>query len=107
MKRNGRDRMETAAKKMIRGIDYPVDSLFDVPSVHITGNDTVIVEGCKAILSYIDSRITLDMGRFTVSIHGSGIELQNLSKISLAINGKISTIAYDSKGTNPSGETTP
>lgn len=97
MKRSGKDQTESAAMKIIRGLDYPVDSLFDVPSVHITGNSAVIVEGCKGILSYAESRIVLDMGRFTVSIHGTGIELENLSKISLAINGKISTITYDAK----------
>lgn len=80
------------------GVDYPVDSLLDTPSVHITGRDSIVVEGCKGVLFYSEARITLDMGAFSVSIFGRDIELENLSKIALAISGKISTIAYDAHG---------
>jgi sporulation protein YqfC len=96
----GRDKKgpaERAAVKLARGIDYPVDPFLDVPSVHITGRDAIIVEGCKGFLLYTENRLTLDMGDFTVSIYGSDIELQSLSRVELALVGRLSSITYDKK----------
>lgn len=97
MKQKGKARVEGAVEKLARGIDYPIDTLLDIPSVHITGQNAILIEGCKGILFYTDNRITLDMGGFSISIHGTGIELQNLSKIELSIMGRISTVTYDAK----------
>jgi YabP family. len=91
---------EKAAAKLARSMDYPADTLLDIPSMHVTGRDSVVVEGCKGILMYDDKRITLDMGTFAISVYGRDIELQNLSKIELMISGRVSTISYDTKEEN-------
>jgi len=89
--------VESAIVKMAHGIDYPVDTLLDVPSVHVIGRDNITVEGCKGILFYLDDKVTLDMGKFAVTFHGTNIELKNLSSVELSIRGKLSAITYDTK----------
>ena len=99
-----KDIAERAIVKMAHGIDYPVDMLLDIPSVHITGRDHIVVEGCKGVLFYIDNKITLDMGKFSVTFHGTDIELKNLSPIELSMCGKISAVTYDSKQEKPDAD---
>ena len=96
----GKELAEIAAVKLAQGMDYPIDTLLDTPSLHVTGRDAIVIEGCKGILLYDEKRITLDMGRFSISIYGREIELENLSKTELIIKGRVSTISYDAKEEN-------
>lgn len=100
MKQKKKHTAAHAVTKLAYGIDYPVDSLLDTPCMHITGRNDIVVEGCRGILLYTETKIALDLGKFSVTIHGREIEVKNLSKIGLSITGKISTIAYDLREVN-------
>jgi len=93
-----KDVVEEAALKLAYAMDYPVDALYDTPSIHVTGRNQLTVEGCRGIRQFVEGRITLDMGKFSVTVHGVNIQLGNLSKTELTITGKISTVTWDDRG---------
>jgi sporulation protein YqfC len=85
------------AQQLAMGMDYPVDALLDTPSIHLTGKNIMVVEGCKGVLLYTESKLTVDMGDYAVTVHGRGMVLKNLSKVELTVHGNISAITYDGR----------
>ncbi len=78
-------------------LDYPLDAMLDVPGIHITGSNTAVIEGCKGVLYYSESKLTLDMGAFSLTFHGIGLVLGNLSKANLSLYGQLTAVLFDKK----------
>ncbi len=94
-----KQKAEKNTKKLARAIDYPADAFFSVPSVHVTGLDDVLVEGCKGILVCEPDKLVFDMGAYTTGIVGRSLVIRELSKTGdLSVEGKISAVTFDGKG---------
>ncbi len=88
---------ETAAAKAVRGMDYPVDAVFDVPSIRITGMFEAMAENCRGILFYSSDRLVLDMGDYTATIDGRNLVINELSSAQLSVDGEIQIICFEGR----------
>ena len=89
-----------AVREMAHRMDYPIDAFLDIPSLHFTGMDSLVVEGCRSLLEYSDSRITFDLGDYTASLFGSGLMLGNLSGSAMNVTGAIRSLTFDKRAEN-------
>ena len=100
MKKRLSQTIEKGAKDFAKSIDYPADAFVDLPSVHITCRDDVVIESCKRILAIEDNKIVFDMGEYTVGLFGKDFVIQSLSKSGLCIEGTVATVTFDKKAEN-------
>ncbi len=87
-----------AAKKLVRGMDYPLDAVFDMPSIRVSGTTGAVAENCRGILFYSSERLVLDMGDYTATIDGSGLTMRELSTAQLSVDGSIQIICIEDGG---------
>ncbi len=97
MKKDHRHSAGRFAQGLAHQMDYPVDAFLDIPSMHFTGSSSLVVEGCRSLLEYSDTRITFDLGDFTASLFGSGLVLGNLSSTAMDVTGAISSLTFDKR----------
>ncbi len=77
------------------GLDYPLDAVFDIPSVRVVGNGMAIIEGCRGLIDYAAGRITIDLGEYSATIFGSDLVMENLAKGAMNVTGRISSVSFD------------
>ncbi len=63
-------------------------------SVQITGNRSVVVDGCDGIVDYDEEKVILRMGRLTVQFLGRGLRLVSLTEHSAVIEGFLDGVEY-------------
>lgn len=97
MKGAAKETFQNSVVRVGYGLDYPLDAAFDLPSVRVVGDAMAIIEGCRGLVDYAVNRITIDLGRYTASIYGSGLVMENLSRGAMNITGKISSISFDKR----------
>ena len=97
MKRTNRPDAGRVRRALAHRMDYPVDAFLDTPALHFTGDNELVVEGCRSLLEYGGSRITFDLGDFTVTLVGTGLALANLSGSAMNVSGRIGSVTFDRK----------
>lgn len=65
-----------------------------VPRIEFVGNRRVTIEGAKNIVEYGLSHIKLNLGKFSVSIKGRDLYIQNYNKLVMTITGYIEEMQY-------------
>ena len=69
-----------------------------LPHIEADGNKEIIVDGCKGIVEYSQSRIKLNTGTLIVGFTGDDIEIKNYSDSQTLISGNIFSIDFESTG---------
>lgn len=69
-----------------------------LPHIEAQGNREIIVEGCKGIIEYSETRIKLNTGILLVGFTGDDIEIKNYSDAQTVISGNIMGIDFESVG---------
>ncbi len=62
--------------------------------ISITGNRSVVVDGCDGIVDYDEKMVILRTGRLTVRLEGHGLRLKKLTENSAVIEGVIAKVEY-------------
>ncbi len=75
-------------------LDIPQGLLSSEPVIELFGNKQITVEGCKGILEYSDSLISLSCAKYAVLVSGEGLELRNMSENTCMITGIFSSITF-------------
>ncbi|MEG1651566.1 MAG: YabP/YqfC family sporulation protein [Oscillospiraceae bacterium] len=97
MKNSSKSAVSEKIADIAYGMDYPVDAIFDIPSVRIVGSNIAIIEGCKGLIEYSNNRISINLGAFEISLFGNELVMENLSKTVMNVTGGISSIAFDKR----------
>ena len=62
--------------------------------ISVTGNRSVVVDGCDGIVDYDQEKVILRAGRLTVRVNGQKLRLRRLTEDSAVIEGVISSLEY-------------
>ncbi len=62
--------------------------------VEINSGCEALIEGCRGILEYSDSRIKVSVGRQAVTVIGSELTVRNMFSQMIVISGRISSVEY-------------
>ena len=81
-------------KKIADVIDISKDVILDTFRIVMTGTKEMTVENHKGILEYSDNLIKLKANPENIEIHGSKLELSNISDDALSIRGNFLKIFF-------------
>ncbi|MCI0181871.1 MAG: sporulation protein YqfC [Acidibacillus sp.] len=91
MKRRWRDKTEHMAADLL---EVPKDTLLHVPRVMLVGNEQVVVDNYKAILSFEPELIRIALVKGEVAIKGNGLVLKVIVPEQLVIEGTVSSVDF-------------
>ncbi|MDO5422839.1 MAG: YabP/YqfC family sporulation protein [Eubacteriales bacterium] len=81
-------------KRMAKAAQIPEDLADRAVLVHVTGQESVLVENYRGILEYTDSRLTLQTKTCRLVIEGSALYISYYTGEEMKINGRIEQIHY-------------
>lgn len=62
--------------------------------IEINNNCEVLIEGCRGIIEYSDTKIRVSVGQQAVSVMGTELTVRNMFTYVIVIVGRISGIEY-------------
>lgn len=87
---------ETIVKKITEEMQLPEAAISDSFRIEIIGTATVAVEGCRGIVEYEESSISLNLGKCTVRFLGSDLEISSFFEQQAVIKGTVMTVDFTS-----------
>ena len=80
--------------KTVKALDLPADILSGMAHLELSGNREAVVDGCRGVLEYDENVIRLTTGKLTIRFTGRGLELRNLKRASVIIQGYFTSIEF-------------
>ena len=65
-----------------------------LPHIEIFGNKEITLEGCRGVFEYSDSYIKLNLGRGSLILCGSGLNIVTFDNCRINIRGKITSVEF-------------
>ena len=62
--------------------------------IELEGNRELIIDGCKGILEYDDSKVRICTDTVTVSVTGDGLGINAYAEDQIVISGKIMSVDF-------------
>lgn len=62
--------------------------------IEVNSGREILIEGCRGILDYSDTRIQVSVGRQSVTVIGTDLTVRNMFTQVIVIVGRISCIEY-------------
>ncbi|PWI56844.1 sporulation protein YqfC [Sulfoacidibacillus thermotolerans] len=91
MKRRWRDKTEHMAAELL---EIPKDTLLHVPRVMLIGNEQVVVDNYKSILSFEPELIRIALAKGEVAIKGTRLAFKVIVPEQLVIEGTVSSVDF-------------
>ena len=79
---------------LIKGLSLPRDVIFGDFIITLTGNQEVLIENYRGILSYDDNQICIQGNHVTLKICGSHLTVDYYSQEAMKILGRIERLEY-------------
>ncbi len=91
MKRRWRDKTERMAADLL---EVPKDTLLHVPRVMLVGNEQVVVDNYRMIISFEPSLIRIALAKGEVAIKGDRLVLKVIVPEQLVIEGTVFSVDF-------------
>ena len=82
-------------EKLSALLELPPDTLGGMTSLSLCGNRTLIADGCRSVLSYSDSLVTLRMCDQTVTLHGKNLRLAAFRGDRITVRGQLLSLELE------------
>lgn len=79
-------------KRISNMLEFPPETLMNIPKITIVGNEKVHVENYTALLDYKTDNIRLKFEGGVIDILGENFEIKVIGEDNIVIWGKISTV---------------
>ena len=87
--------MQKFRKKIAEAFGMPPSAVMNIPVVTVQGNISVGIENYKSVVLYTENEIYLNCGEYTVSLHGRGLCIENISSDFVSVSGDLEKIEYE------------
>lgn len=74
--------------------DFPTEYFKGEPHLELYGCSQCVVDGLKSVLEYTDEKIKLDIGKKTVTFHGSGLHIDSFTPQGAVVEGMIISLDF-------------
>ena len=81
-------------EKIGRSLDLPMNLIRGMPTVHITGNSEILIEGHKGILQYDNDIIKIAAKNMSISFLGQNLSLRTLNSENIVIQGNLQSVGF-------------
>ena len=75
-------------------LDIPREALPGSFGLTLAGQEELVVRGCKKILSYSDTCITLRVGKTVLCIHGESLLCAAFGSGCVTVMGRVASLAF-------------
>ena len=82
------------AHRICERLELPEDVLRNCSHIELISNCCAMVDGCKSVMEYDDTRINLNIGKNSVSFVGYGLTIKSLSLEQAMIEGTIISMEF-------------
>lgn len=89
-----RKKQKTPGGFLARHLDIPEDGLADVPVTELRGMSSVLITGCRTILSYEETAVGLETQLGVLEVHGEGLTIHTFSGDRITVEGRIRDVRY-------------
>lgn len=83
-----------AAEKLGQVLELPPGTLTRGAHIELSSNREALVDGCRGVLEYDETKIRLNVGDGTVQFIGRTLEIRSLTQNQAVIAGFIRTIEF-------------
>ncbi|GKU23631.1 sporulation protein YqfC [Clostridium folliculivorans] len=91
--------MESKIDKVKEGLaerlDLPRDIVLNIPKIVITGDNEIIIENHKGIISFDSSEIKINSKVGTITLDGVNLEILFIGGNTITISGKFKSLIYE------------
>ncbi|GFZ30910.1 sporulation protein YqfC [Clostridium zeae] len=91
--------MERKIDKVKEGLaeklDLPRDIVLNIPKIVITGDNEIIIENHKGIISFDSSEIKINSKVGTITLDGVNLEILFIGGNTITISGKFKSLIYE------------
>ena len=88
-------KVRSVLKKAAQRLDLPLDIAAGLPRIEFDGFSQCRLDRHKGILAYEKERIVVSLNIGTVTIEGSGLQVEKMHREALTITGKIARVEFD------------
>lgn len=74
--------------------DILESGLIASPHIEIFGNNEITLEGCRGVFEYSDSYIKLNLGKGSLILCGSCLDIVTFDNSRISIKGKLSSVEF-------------
>lgn len=92
MKRN----KDEIAKKFAEELQLPESAVTDSFKIEFRGISDVVIEGCRGIIEYGESCISLNLGKNTVRFGGADLEISSFFEEQAILKGTVVVMEFSS-----------
>lgn len=64
------------------------------PLLQVTGNHSVVLEGCDGVIDYDRDEVVLKSGRLVVHLCGANLKLRRLTSSCAVVTGELEAVIY-------------
>lgn len=94
MQRDRRQYNTPLAHRICDRLELPEDIVRNCSHIELVSNCCAMVDGCKSVLEYDDTRIKLSLGKGSVSFFGQDMTIKSLSLEQAMIEGTIVSVEF-------------
>lgn len=76
-------------------LDLPRDIVLNIPKIIITGDNEIIIENHKGIISFDSSEIKINSKVGTITLDGVNLEILFIGGNTITISGKFKSLIYE------------
>ena len=87
---------EDIVKKFTEEMQLPESAITDSFRIEVTGTSDVIIEGCRGIVEYTQSCITLNLGKNIVRFTGTQLEISSFFETQAILKGTVISMDFSS-----------
>lgn len=89
-----KSRKEDFTKKIADELQFPQTAVSDIFHIELKGNSDATIEGCRGILDYDETYITINLGDSTVRFSGAELEISSFFDGRAVIKGTIASVDF-------------
>lgn len=83
-------------KKFTEEMQLPESAVTDSFRIEFRSNTDVIIEGCRGIVEYEESGISLNLGKMIVRFGGADLEISSFYEEQAILKGTVATMEFSS-----------
>lgn len=87
---------EEIVKKFTEEMQLPESAITDSFRIEFRGNTDVVIEGCKGIVEYEESGISLNLGKMIVRFSGADLEISSFYEEQAILKGTVAEMEFSS-----------
>lgn len=89
-----RKKQKTPGGFLARHLDIPEEGLSEIPVTELHGMSSVLITGCRTILSYEETTVGLETDLGVLEVCGEGLTINAFSGDRITVEGHIRDVRY-------------